>query len=284
MIARIAPPCVTARHRVGRVAGQAVGGRLDAVEEAAQAFAAGKGEIELEGRPAIDQRGLFGLQVLEAVVFPAAEVDLAQIAVDLHVRPAAIAAAVCRQRRKGLQKQRCGSSRRMDSARARACWWPAASRGGSLAPTRRPTCAAPSRACRTKTRRWAIAGFPNKKSPSLEEDGRCTTMQPAPSLEGTHQSTFWYPDFRIVLLAATFPSKRADSGQPGGVRHRLQWRGRAGFSPASQFQRNRFRIERNGGRCQEGGGSKRAGGVSRRIRSNHKKDEVPGEPAASAAG
>ena len=32
------------------------------------------------------------------------------------------------------------------------------------------------------------------------------TVQLGPSLEGTRQAPFWYPDFRIILLAATFPS------------------------------------------------------------------------------
>ena len=86
MIARIAPPWVTARTVSAGSRAMRSAAALDAVEEAAQAFAAGEGEVELEGRPAIDQRRLLGLQVLEAVVFPAAEVDLAQIAVDLHAQ------------------------------------------------------------------------------------------------------------------------------------------------------------------------------------------------------
>ena len=228
------------QDRVGRVAGHAVGGRRTRSRKPREALAAGKGEVELEGRPAIDQRRLLDRQVLEAAVLPAAEVDLAQVVVDLDGQVAGngrgrLPAALQRAAKAAAAGPAAGCA----AARARACSRPAASRGGSVAPTSRPTYSAPGRACRTKTRRWAIARFPNKKSPSLEEDGPCNECNldlpskerdEAPSGILTSESSYLprpsHPTVRTVVILC-------------GVRHRLQWRGRAGFSPASQFQRNR---------------------------------------------
>ena len=71
------------QDRVGRVADHAVGGGGDPREETLKAFAAGKGEVGIEGRPAIDQRPVFAGQLVDRVVLPTAEVDLAEIAVEL---------------------------------------------------------------------------------------------------------------------------------------------------------------------------------------------------------
>ncbi len=164
-------------------------------------------------------------------------------------------------------------------ARARACSRPAASRGGSVAPISRPTYSAPGRACRTKTRRWAIVRVPNKKSPSLEEAGPCNGCNldlpskergEAPSGILTSESSYLprpsHPTVRTVAILC-------------GVRHRLQWRGRAGFSPASQFQRNSFRIGEGGGSCQEGA-RQRAGGVSLRTASSRRNGDGGRQRAA----
>ena len=71
------------QNRVGRVADHAVGRGGDPREEALKAFAAGKGELGIEGRPAIHQRPVFAGKLGDRAVLPTAEVNLAEIAVEL---------------------------------------------------------------------------------------------------------------------------------------------------------------------------------------------------------
>ena len=73
---------------VGRVVRHAVGGRLDAIEEAAEAFPAGEGEVELEGRPAIHQRRLCNIQILEAATSPSGRSRSRASRVDLDLQVA----------------------------------------------------------------------------------------------------------------------------------------------------------------------------------------------------
>jgi len=74
------------------------------------------------------------------------------------------------------------------------------------------------------------------KNPSFK--GRARSAPGAPKAfprRHAQSRVFRYPDFRIGLLTAVFPSRRLsrDSDALCGFRPRLQWRGRAGFTPAS---------------------------------------------------
>ena len=85
-----------------------------------------------------------------------------------------------------------------------------------------------------------------KESPSFDKEDLIAqgwplilptkACRPAAHYAAIDQHPFWCPDFRVILIAAAFPSSRGQwPTSHCSFRRRSQWRGRAGFSPASQF-------------------------------------------------